>query len=146
MIKESSTAQSNFDMLCNDNIFSTISKYYAVEILMIVFFILGFIFHKKYLRQDKANNNLKINNHTNTDANTNRNDNDNDDTIRETLKINFAMDLNDLNNVKQTNHKCVNNTNNHSTIFSEIMNSNEYNKESKYSDKISDIIENNKKY
>lgn len=144
MIKESSTVQSNFNILCNDNIFSTISKYYAVEILMIVFFILGFIFHKKYLRQDKANNNLKINNHTNIDANTNNNDND--DTIRKTLNINFATNLNDLNKDNQTNHKCMNNTNNHSSLINEIMNSNEYNKESKYSDKNFDIIENNKKY
>lgn len=147
MIKENSAVQSNFNMLCNDNIISSISKYYVVELLMIVFFILGFIFHKKYLRQDKANNNLKINNNdSNTDANTNTNTNTNDnyDSIRETLNVNFTMNLNDLNNDDQTNHKYINNTNNHSSNISEIMNSNEYNKECKYSDKA--FIENNKKY
>ena len=51
--------------ICNDSFILAFSKYYIVEILMVIFFILGYFVHKKYLKKDKSkiiNNMNDINN------------------------------------------------------------------------------------
>lgn len=60
---------SKHNTICNDNFILAFSKYYIVEILMVIFFILGYFVHKKYLKNDKSKiiNNINNENNENID-------------------------------------------------------------------------------
>ena len=63
---------SKHDNICNDNFILAFSKYYIVEILMVVFFILGYFIHQKYFKNCKSKiiiNNMNDINNENLDNN-----------------------------------------------------------------------------